>query len=125
MANTYTQIYIHIVFAVQGRRNLIPRIYKDDLCKYATGIIRNRGQKVIAINNEPDHMHTFIGMQPTVVLSDLVRDLKAGTSGFIIHNQEKHHRKKTFKDEYLKMLQDFAIQYDERYLFRWIEDEKQ
>ena len=156
MANTYTQIYIHIVFAVQGRRYLIPRSHKEELCKYTTGIIRNRDQKVIKINCEPDHMHVFVGLKPTIALSDLVRDTKAGSSGFIngkkwvrgkfnwqegfgafshshseiervvkyIQNQEEHHRRRTFKEEYLSMLEDFAVQYDSRYLFLWLEDEE-
>jgi REP-associated tyrosine transposase len=54
MANTYTQIYIHIVFAVQGRQNLIRREHNDELQKYMTGIISGQGQKLIAINNMPD-----------------------------------------------------------------------
>jgi len=155
MANTYTQIYIHIVFAVQGRRSLISRQHKEELCKYTTGIGSNRNQKLIAINCEPDHMHVFVGMKPTIALSDLVRDVKAGSSGFIneqhwvrgkfnwqegfgafshshseidrvvkyILNQEEHHRKRSFKEEYLEMLKEYAVEYDEQYLFRWIEDE--
>jgi REP element-mobilizing transposase RayT len=57
MANTYTQIYIHIVFAVQGRQNLIRREHNDELQKYLTGIVSGRGQKLIAINNMPDHFY--------------------------------------------------------------------
>ena len=57
MANTYIQIYIHIVFAVQGRQNLIRREHNDELRKYMTGIISGQGQKLIAINNMPDHFH--------------------------------------------------------------------
>ena len=153
MANTYTQIYIHIVFAVQGRQNLIPRRHMDELCKYITGIIRNRGQKVIAINGEPDHMHVFVGLESTVTLSNLVRDFKAGSSFFInekqwirgkfawqegfgafshsrsemnrvvtyVQNQQEHHHKTTFREEYLKILNDFSVNYDARYLFTWIE----
>ena len=154
MANTYTQIYIHSVFAVQGRRSLIPRHHREELCKYTSGIVQNRGQKLIAINNEPDHMHLFVGLQPTIALSDLIRDVKAGSSGFIneqkwipgkfnwqegfgafshsrseldrvvkyILNQEEHHRKKTFKEEYLKMLKEFCVTYDQEYLFRFDEE---
>jgi REP element-mobilizing transposase RayT len=55
MANTYTQIYIHIVFAVHGRQNLIRREQNDELQKYMTGIISGQGQKLIAVNNMPDH----------------------------------------------------------------------
>jgi len=83
MANTYTQIYIHIVFAVQGRQNLIPKEHKEEMHKYMTGIIQNKGQKLIAINSMPDHVHSFIGMKPTMVLSDLVRDVKNNSSNFI------------------------------------------
>ena len=83
MANTYTQIYIHIVFAVQGRQNLIRREHNDELQTYMTGIISGQGQKLIAINNMPDHFHILIGQRPNVALSDLVRTIKAGSSGFI------------------------------------------
>ena len=76
MANTYTQIYIHVVFAVQGRQNLIPKEHKEELHKYITGIVKNKGQKLIAINSMPDHVHIFIGMKPRIALSDLVRDIK-------------------------------------------------
>jgi putative transposase len=83
MANTYTQIYIQVVFAVEGRQNLIKPIHKDELCKYITGIIRNRSQKLIAINGMADHLHILIGMNPDIALSDLVRDIKANSSKFI------------------------------------------
>jgi REP element-mobilizing transposase RayT len=83
MANTYTQIYIHIVCAVQGRQNLIRREHNDELQKYMTAIISGQGQKLIAINNMPDHFHILIGQRPNVALSDLVRNIKAGSSGFI------------------------------------------
>jgi REP-associated tyrosine transposase len=83
MANTYTQIYIHLVFAVQGRQNLIRSEHNDELQKYITGTISGQGQKLIAINNMPDHFHVLIGQKPNIALSDLVRDIKAGSSGFI------------------------------------------
>ncbi len=83
MANTYTQIYIQIVFAVQGRSNLIRKDHKEELHKYITGIIRNRGQKLLAINSMPDHTHILTGMKPTIALSDLVRDIKSSSSRYI------------------------------------------
>jgi len=83
MANTYAQIYIHVVFAVQGRQNLIHPQHKDELQKYMTGIITRNKQKLIAINNMPDHFHILIGLNPSMALSDLVGDIKAGSSGFI------------------------------------------
>ncbi len=155
MANTYTQIYIQVVFAVQGRLNLIKKDNKEELHKYITGIIRNKKQKLIAINSMPDHSHIFIGMKPNTALSDLVRDIKNNSSTFInekkwvkgkfnwqegfgafsyshsqidavvkyIQNQEDHHAKKTFKEEYLELLRKFHVEFDEKYLFKWIDND--
>lgn len=83
MADTYSQIYIHIVFAVKGRNNLISKNWKDKLYKYITGIITNEGQKLLAINGMADHIHIFIGLKPTATLSNIVRDIKANSSKFI------------------------------------------
>ncbi|MEK7396250.1 MAG: transposase, partial [Candidatus Poribacteria bacterium] len=73
MADTYTQIYIHVIFAVQGRQNLISKQHKDELHKYITGIIQNKNQKVIAINGMHDHIHILIGIRPDMALSNLIR----------------------------------------------------
>jgi len=149
MANTYTQIYIHIVFSVQGRQQLIRPEFQEELHKYITGIIRKKEQKLIAINSMQDHIHVFNGMKPNIAISDLVRDIKSNSSTFInekkwvrgkfnwqegygafshshsqldavvkyIQNQKRHHEKKTFKEEYLELLNKFNIEYDLRYVF--------
>src|SRR5882757_227193 len=83
MANTYTQIYIHIVFAVEGRQSLIPPEHNDELQKYITGIVSGQRHKLIAINNMPDHIYLLVGLRPDASLSDLVRDIKANSSRFI------------------------------------------
>jgi len=137
MANTYTQIYLQLVFSPLGRENIIPYKHKEELQKYTTGIIQNRKHKLLTINYMPDHVHIFIGYQSAQSLPELMRDIKAGTSGFInekkwmpgrfqwqegygafsysrsqidsvinyIDSQEDHHRKVTFKDEYLRLLE--------------------
>jgi len=154
MADTYTKIYVHVIFTVQGRQNLISKQHKDELYKYITGIIQNKKQKVIAINGMPDHIHILIGIKPDIALSDLVRDVKANASSFInekrwimgkfnwqegfgafsyshsqldsvanyIRNQEKHHSRKTFREEYLELLKKFDVDYDPKYIFDWIDD---
>ncbi len=153
MPNTYTQIYIQIVFAVQDRQNLIQQNHREEIHKFITGIVSKRGQKMLSIFCMPDHTHLLIGIKPSIAISDLVRDVKAGSSKFIndhgwikgkfqwqegfgafsysksqivevvkyIMNQEEHHRRRSFKEEYLALLQKFEIEYDERYLFKWIE----
>lgn len=83
MANTYAQIYTRIVFAVQGRQSLIHPEHKVEIYKYLTGVVRNKEQKLIAINGVSDHVHLLIGLKPDVALSDLTRDVKACSSKFI------------------------------------------
>jgi putative transposase len=155
MANTFTQIYIQVVFAVSGRLALIRRENKEEIYKYITGIARNDGHKLIAINGVPDHVHVLIGLKPDMALSDLVRDIKSNSTNFIndkrlargkfawqegygafsyghsqldtiisyIQNQESYHRRRSFKDEYLSLLKKFAIKFDDRYVFEFLEDE--
>lgn len=83
MANTYSQIFIQVVFAVKDRQNLIPDDHKEELYKYITGIIKNNNQKLLAINGMPDHIHILVGIKPSISISDLVRDIKANSSRFI------------------------------------------
>lgn len=87
MANTYSQLYVQIVFAVKGRQNLISKNNKDEIYKYITGIITNHKQKLIVINGMPDHIHILVGIKPDMSLSDLVRDIKSNSSKFI--NEQK------------------------------------
>ena len=150
MANTYTQIYLQIVFAVQGRKSFIKEFFRGQLQMYMSGIIDNKKQKLYAIYCMPDYTHIFLSMLPDMAISDLVRDIKANSSSFLkkkkfgnafswqegfgafsysksqasrvvkyVLNQPEHHRKKTFKQEYLDFLNKFGIEYQEKYLFEF------
>tara|TARA_R110002073_G_scaffold101567_1_gene230846 strand:+ start:39 stop:500 length:462 start_codon:yes stop_codon:yes gene_type:complete len=150
MANTYTQIHIQTVFAVQNRQSLINKEWKDELYKYITGIIQNHNHKVLQINGMPDHIHILFGMRPTQSLSDLMKQVKQDSSkwinkkGFVngkfswqagygafsyakseisnvihyIKNQEVHHKSVSFQDEYLQLLNEFDIEFDERFILK-------
>ena len=83
MANTYTQIHIQAVFAVQNRQSLINPEWKDELYKYITGIIQSYNHKMLQINGMPDHIHIFFGMRPTQSLSDLMKQVKQDSSKWI------------------------------------------
>jgi REP element-mobilizing transposase RayT len=154
MANTFSQIYIQIVFAVQNRNALIQPAWEEELNKYITGVVQNKGQKMLSINGTNNHIHLLIGMKPTCCLSDLVREIKKASSSFIkekqfsrfkfqwqegfgafsyshsqlsdviayIENQKEHHKKRTFKEEYLAFLKAFEIEFKDEYLFEWLED---
>jgi REP-associated tyrosine transposase len=150
MANTFTQIYLQFVFAVQDRISLIRPEWKDELYKYITGIVQNNDHKLIAINGMPNHLHIFVGYKPHQLIPDLLQDIKGNSSkwinekGFVrgkfrwqagygafsysysqvdnvvkyIMNQEEHHKKKSFREEYVELLNRFNIKYDERYILR-------
>ena len=147
MANTYTQIYLQFVFAVQDRVSLIQSDWKDELYKYITGIVQTNKHKLITINGMPNHLHVFVGYKPHQLIPDLLQDIKGSSSGWInsrnlvkgkfrwqegygafsyshshidnvakyIMNQEKHHKKRTFGEEYIELLKKFNVVYDEKY----------
>ena len=83
MPNTYTQIHIQAVFAVQNRNSLISKTWKENLYQYVTGIVQSNGHKVLAIGGMPDHIHLLVGMRPIQSLSDLMKDIKSGSSAWI------------------------------------------
>ena len=87
MANIYTQVYIQIVFAVEGRQNLLKPEHNNELQKYITGIISGQKQKLLAINNMQDHVHLLVGLDADLSSSELVRDIKANSSRFV--NEKK------------------------------------
>jgi len=83
MANTFSQIYIHVVFAVQNRKALINPLWEEELFKYISGIVRNKDQKILAINGTSNHLHLLISIKPNCCLSDLVREIKKSSNQFI------------------------------------------
>lgn len=153
MPNTYTQLYIHFVFAVKYRASLLNTNWDERLRLYITATTQNNGHKMLAINNMPDHVHMFVGLNPSQSISDLMRLVKGDSSEFVnkqkltagkfqwqdgygafshsksqidkvvkyIRNQQEHHKKLNFLDEYRKMLVGFNVDYDERYIFKDLE----
>jgi putative transposase len=83
MANTYSQVYLQFVFAVKGRQSLINHKHNDELQKYITGIVQNRKQKMLSINNVPDHLHMLVGFGTTLSISDFIEEVKSISSKFI------------------------------------------
>ena len=87
MADCFSQMYVQIVFAVKNRQALIMPEWEDEIYKYITGIIKNKGQKLLAINGTHNHIHIFINMKPSCCLSDLVREIKKSSNAYI--NEKK------------------------------------
>ncbi len=87
MANTFSQIHIHIVLAVADRDRVISKKIKEKVEKYITGIISGCNQKPLAVNCMPDHTHILVGLRPSCRISDLVRDIKHSGSTFINQNR--------------------------------------
>ena len=91
MANTYTQIYMHVVFAVQDRENLIKNEWKDDLFRYISGACKKRKHHIYAINGIADHVHLLIGMNPSESVSHLVQSIKLQSSKWINEKYSNGH----------------------------------
>jgi putative transposase len=87
MAGTFSQIYIQVVFAVNGRDNLLLKPWRDEVFKYISGIIKGKNQKSIIVNGVTNHVHLFVGLKPSMAISDLVRDVKNNSSNFINENK--------------------------------------
>lgn len=87
MGNSYTQIYIQVVFAVKGRKNLLKKEWRADVFKYISGIIEAKKHKSIIVNGYSDHVHCFIGLKPDMAISDLVRDIKNNSTNYINKKQ--------------------------------------
>ncbi len=149
----FTQLYVHIVFAVKYRERLLTKEMRDELFKYISGIITNRKHKVIIINGMADHIHILIGLNPNDKISDLVACIKRESSYFIndkkwfrgkfhwqdgygafsygrsqlndiykyVANQKAHHKRRTFREEYIELLKRFEIKFEEKYLFDFFE----
>jgi putative transposase len=154
MANTYSRCYFHLVFSPAGKRTLLHRDWKDELEKYITAIIQNRGHKLICINTRPDHIHILIGYNLNHLIPDLVNAIKVQSNKWInekkiptrrfkwqvgygaftcshsqlkhliryIEQQEEHHRKRNFEEEYKRLLQEHEIDYEAQFLFEFRSD---
>ncbi|MBP8904286.1 MAG: IS200/IS605 family transposase [Paludibacteraceae bacterium] len=153
MANTYTQLYVQIVFAVKGSENVIREKLREELEKIMCKIVTDNKSKPIAVYCNTDHTHILIGLHPTISVSKIAEAIKSGSSGWInrehkivgtfswqdgygaftysksqlddvvkyILNQPEHHKRKTFKEEYLEFLNKFDIPYHDQYLFDWLD----
>ncbi len=87
MANTYTQLNTHVVFAVKGRDNILPSKLRPELFKYISGILTHSNQFSLAVNGYKDHVHLFFEMSPAKSLSEVVRIVKANSSKWINENK--------------------------------------
>ena len=153
MANVYSQVSIHAVFAVKGRQNFITVDWRDRLHSYIAGIIAgiDKNAKSLAVGGWKDHVHIFFGLPMTIAISDFIGKVKSNSSGWInkqklipghfewqsgygafsyaksqrdtvikyIMSQEEHHKEKTFMEEYVKVLRDFEVAHDGKYLFEF------
>jgi putative transposase len=154
MPNTYSQLYVQIVFAVKFRHAVLDPSWSERLHMYITGITQKNGHKMLAINSMPDHLHMLVGWSPGQSISDLMQLVKGDSAEWInkqkwiagkfhwqtgygaftyagsqvprviayIRNQQIHHRKKSFIEEYRRMLHDAQISFDERYIFHDLRD---
>ena len=148
MPSTHLSLHYHLVFSTKNRMPFIRAEWRTELHAYLGGIVKGINGVPVAIGGVEDHVHLLIGLRATHRLDYVVRDVKAGSSGWVhdeirlktfewqsgylgvtvspsqiervrryILNQEKHHRRQSFHEEYLELLKLSAIEYDERHVW--------
>lgn len=144
---TFTKLNYHLVFSTKNRRPLIDPTWSDRLYGYIGGIVRGEKGVLLAAGGMPDHIQLLVGYRPDKSVSELLREIKSHSSGWVHENftrdfawqegysaftvsyseiesvkryiltQAEHHRQRTFMEELLRMLDLHEIEYDERYVF--------
>jgi putative transposase len=146
MSHSYAQNHIHLVFSTKGRQKLIVKALQRRLWAYMAGICKSYGMLVFAIGGLDDHVHALFRLPPTITLARAVSLLKSNSSRWMseqgtrfswqkgygafsvsssnisavtryIDNQEVHHRKRTFEQEFLALLNRHGVQYDPQAVF--------
>ena len=112
--STYTQIIYQIVFSTKNRENILLKDNRSKLFEYIVRIFRNNKCHLYRINAVEDHVHIVSHLHPTVALASFVKDKDKLIE--YVKNQEEHHRKVTFREEYIALLNEHGIEFDEKYL---------
>jgi len=143
MSHSYMHNPVHLVFSTKERRKLIPTNTKTKLWAYLAGICKHHRIFVHEIGGMEDHVHMLIEIPLPLAFSDDIKEIKAGSSqwmgprfawqvGFGVfgvsesnvdkvvrytRNQEAHHRKMTYEQEFILLLKKHRVAYDPRYVF--------
>jgi putative transposase len=145
VSHTAGNLVLHMIFSTKDRQSLITPEIRTDLFAYLGGIIREMNGTALIINGVADHVHMLIRIRPVQSAAEIARVVKANSSRWVhekwnlpfawqtgygafsvsesnvaavsqyIAMQEQHHKKLTFKDEYLACLKKNKIAYDERF----------
>ena len=148
MPHTYTRLLLHIVFSTKHRFPFLKTQYKSSLYDYIGGTIRGIGGSLIEIGGVEDHIHILTGVKPTIAPSEFLLKLKpsvtnwakrnihnkfgwqdgygafsvadAGIEGLrrFIQNQEEHHRRESFDDEFVRLCEEQGMKIDRRFLWK-------
>ena len=147
MSHTSGNILLHVIISTHGRRPQIKQNFRADLLAYLGGIIREMHGSALIINGAPDHVHMLIRIRPAHSAAEIVRVAKANSSRWVHENwardfawqtgygvfsvsesnvakvkkyiadQEEHHRKHTFQEEFVAFLKKNTVAYDEKYIW--------
>ena len=146
MSHTYSQDYQHIVFSTKERLKLISKSMQPKLWSYMAGVGRNHGFLVLANGGMEDHVHLLTQVPARMSAARVVSLVKSNSSRWMnehgmkftwqegygafsvsksnlgavtkyIANQERHHRKETFEEEFIGFLEKLGIEYDPKYVF--------
>lgn len=90
MADTYSQINIHAVFAVRNREGIILPEWREDLFRYISGTLKKEAGYPLAVGGWKDHVHIFFELRPAQSTADVLRVVKANSAKWINENGFLH-----------------------------------
>lgn len=147
MPQSLSKVYLHLIFSTKDRRKDILPAYKEKLHAYIAGILNERGCTPVAVGGMADHVHILFCMNRTESISDVVKNIKTSATAWYKSNigcefawqrgyaifsvsqsqvddvshyiaqQEEHHRRRTFQEEYQIFLKLYKIEYNEAYVW--------
>ena len=149
MARTLIELYLHLVFSTKHRANIIQPEIESELHRYMAGIVANLESRCLAVNGTENHVHTLVSLGKTMAISNLVRELKKGSTWWLkrqgavsrnfswqdgyggfsvgrselpavrlyIAAQKDHHRRVSYEEEFVALLDEHGVTYDARYLW--------
>lgn len=147
MAQSLAKVYLHIVFSTKGRVPFVKEEYKKAVESYLVKVGSDLGSYTESIYLNPDHLHWLCTLPRTISMADFLNKVKSNSSkigktevspdfawqnGYgvfsvsqskvetvrtYIQNQKEHHRKITFQEEFKKFLDEYQVEYNEKYIW--------
>jgi putative transposase len=145
MSHSYSNNYVHVVYSIKDRKDLIPTKFEKRLYSFIASVAREQKIPLIAAGGMPNHSHLLFLLPATISLASAINIFKTNSSRFLherglafqwqngygafsvsvsqingviayIRSQTDHHKKMTLEQEFLALLKKAGVPYDPKYV---------